>query len=139
MAGAFTVDSGLVSLNEANTIGSVGVTTGGLLAFGNTGALGAGHGRAKRRRTHRHRRWTSATRSHFRELRGSRPHGTMLYEDAIDAISASTILMIGSLGEGGTILWHTNAGSIITFPVGGIYVQLGTVRGRGRNPFVPSG
>jgi hypothetical protein len=55
MAGAFTVDSGLVSLNEANTIGSVRVT-GGLLAFGNTGALGAGHGRVKRRRTHRHRR-----------------------------------------------------------------------------------
>jgi hypothetical protein len=31
----------LVSLDEANTIGTVGVT-GGVLAFGNTGALGAG-------------------------------------------------------------------------------------------------
>jgi hypothetical protein len=35
MAGAFTVDSGLVSLNEANTTGTVGVT-GDVLAFGNT-------------------------------------------------------------------------------------------------------
>jgi hypothetical protein len=34
MAGAF-VDSGLVSLNEANTTGTVGVT-GDVLAFGNT-------------------------------------------------------------------------------------------------------
>ena len=51
----------------------------------------------------------------------------MLYEDAIDAISASTILKIGWLGEDGTILWHTNAGSIIPFPAGGVYVQLGTL------------
>jgi hypothetical protein len=51
----------------------------------------------------------------------------MLYEDAIDAISASTILKIGSLGEDGIILWHTNAGSIIPFPVGGVYVQLETL------------
>ena len=51
----------------------------------------------------------------------------MLYEDAIDAISASTLLKIGWLGEDGTILWHTNAGSIIPFPAGGVYVQLGTL------------
>ena len=41
MAGALTVDSGLVSLNKANTIGSVALA-GGVLAFGNGGALGAG-------------------------------------------------------------------------------------------------
>jgi hypothetical protein len=51
----------------------------------------------------------------------------MLYEDAIDAISASTLLRIGSLGEDETILWHTNGGSIIAFRVGGVYVQLGTL------------
>ena len=41
MSGALTVDSGFVSLNEANTIGSVALA-GGTLAFGNGGALGAG-------------------------------------------------------------------------------------------------
>ena len=41
MGGALTVDSGLVSLNEANTIGSVAVS-GGVLAFGAGGALGTG-------------------------------------------------------------------------------------------------
>ena len=41
MTGALTVDAGSVSLNEANTIGSVAVS-GGTLAFGNGGALGAG-------------------------------------------------------------------------------------------------
>ena len=41
MGGALTVDSGFVSLNEANTIGSVSVT-GGVLAFGKGGALGTG-------------------------------------------------------------------------------------------------
>jgi hypothetical protein len=41
MAGALTVDSGFVSLNKANTIGSVSIA-GGALAFGNGAALGAG-------------------------------------------------------------------------------------------------
>jgi hypothetical protein len=41
VAGALTVNSGFVSLNEANTIGSVDLT-GGVLAFGNAGTLGAG-------------------------------------------------------------------------------------------------
>src|SRR5580698_8937341 len=41
MAGTLTVDSGFVSLNKANTIGGVAIA-GGRLAFGNSGALGAG-------------------------------------------------------------------------------------------------
>jgi hypothetical protein len=41
ITGALTVNSGLVSLNEANTIGNVSVK-GGELAFGAAGALGAG-------------------------------------------------------------------------------------------------
>ena len=40
VAGTLTVNSGLVSLNEANSIGSVAVT-GGVLEVGNSGALGA--------------------------------------------------------------------------------------------------
>ena len=41
VADALTVSSGLVSLNEANTIGVV-IINGGTLAFGNSRALGAG-------------------------------------------------------------------------------------------------
>ena|SRR3984885_2820651 len=72
MAGAF-VDSGLVSLNEANTTGTVGVT-GDVLAFGNTGALGAGTVALSGGELIAIADETSAMRSHFRELRGSRPH-----------------------------------------------------------------
>ena len=54
MGGALTVDSSLASHNEANTIGSVGVA-GGVLAFGNADALGAGTAALSGRRTHRHR------------------------------------------------------------------------------------
>jgi hypothetical protein len=72
MAGAF-VDSGLVSLNEANTTGTVGVT-GGVLAFGNTGALGTGTVALSGGELIATADETSAMRSHFRELRGSRPH-----------------------------------------------------------------
>jgi hypothetical protein len=72
MAGAF-VDSGLVSRNEANTTGTVGVT-GDVLAFGNTGALGAGTVALSGGELIAIADETSAMRSHFRELRGSRPH-----------------------------------------------------------------
>ena len=41
MAGGLNVESGFVSLNEANSIGGVRVT-GGVLAFGNGGGLGTG-------------------------------------------------------------------------------------------------
>ena len=41
VADALTVSSGLVSLNDANTIGVV-IINGGTLAFGNSRALGAG-------------------------------------------------------------------------------------------------
>jgi hypothetical protein len=41
IGGALTVDSGLVSLNKANAIGSVSLIN-GVLAFGNAGALGTG-------------------------------------------------------------------------------------------------
>jgi hypothetical protein len=62
----------------------------------------------------------------------------MLYEDAIDAISASTILKIGWLGEDGTILWHTNAGSIIPSPLAAFTSNSGRSRPR-TQPFHPSG
>src|SRR5258708_1609572 len=41
IGGALTVNAGFVSLNEANAIGSVAIA-GGVLAFGNGAALGAG-------------------------------------------------------------------------------------------------
>jgi hypothetical protein len=42
IAGAFDVESGLVSLNEANTIGGVVFVLSGVLDLGNPGALGGG-------------------------------------------------------------------------------------------------
>jgi hypothetical protein len=72
MAGAFTVDSRLVAVDEANTIGTVGVTGGGL-AFGNTGTLGAGTVALSGGELIAIADETSAMRSHLRELRGSRP------------------------------------------------------------------
>jgi autotransporter-associated beta strand protein len=42
MTGGLTVDSGFVSLNDANTIGGGVGVAGGVLAFGNANALGAG-------------------------------------------------------------------------------------------------
>jgi hypothetical protein len=41
LTGTLLVNSGFLSLNEANRIGAVRIT-GGVLAFGNAGALGAG-------------------------------------------------------------------------------------------------
>src|ERR1700722_2507143 len=43
IAGALHVDSGLVALNKANTIGSVTLAATGILAVGNGGALGTGN------------------------------------------------------------------------------------------------
>ena len=72
MAGALTVDSGLVSLNKANTIGSVALA-GGVLAFGKP-ARWARPGHRERRRTARDRERNPRQRSSpFRQLRPSPP------------------------------------------------------------------
>jgi hypothetical protein len=72
MTGALTVNSGFVSLNEANTIGNVALA-GGVLAFGNGAALGAGTVALSGGELLGTANETTATRSPFRGLRPLRP------------------------------------------------------------------
>jgi len=130
IGGALTVNSGFVSLNQANTIGSVALT-GGVLAVGNSGALGGGTiamsggellGAA------------NETLANQLSLSGTSTiaaaHGTTLNENPTTySISANTTLNFGSPGEDGTVLWHTNSGSSISFPFPGVTVQAGTLKG----------
>jgi autotransporter-associated beta strand protein len=130
LTGALTVDSGFVSLNEANSIGSVALT-GGVLAFGNGGALGAGKvtlsggellGTA------------NETLTNALSFSGSSTiaaaHGTTLNENASSlSVAASSTLNFGALGEDGTILWHTSASSTFNSPLPVIDVQAGTLKG----------
>jgi hypothetical protein len=130
IGGALTVNSGFVSLNQANTIGSVALT-GGVLAVGNSGALGGGTiamsggellGTA------------NETLGNQLSLSGTSTiaaaHGTTLNENPTNySISANTTLNFGSAGQDGTVLWHTNSGSSIGFPFPGVTVQAGTLKG----------
>jgi hypothetical protein len=43
-------------------------------------------------------------------------------------INANTMLNISSVGEDGTILWHTNGGSNVSFRVGNIHVEVGALK-----------
>ena len=118
-----------MSLNQANTIGSVALT-GGVLAVGNSGALGGGTiamsggellGTA------------NETLGNQLSLSGTSTiaaaHGTTLNENAPSyAIGANTTLNFGSAGQDGTVLWHTNTGNI-SFPFPGVTVQAGTLKG----------
>ena len=129
MAGALTVDSGFVSLNEANTIGSVALV-GGVLAFGNGCALGAGTVALSGGEL---LATANETLTNALQLSGTSTiaaaHGTTLNENAPSYnISGSSTLNFGALGEDGTILWHTNTGSI-TAPDPTINIQAGTLEG----------
>ena len=113
MTGALTVDSGFVSLNEANSIGSVAVS-GGMLAFGNGGALGGG---AVALSGGELLATANETLTNALSFSGSSTiaaaHGTTLNENASSmSIAASSTLNFGALGEDGTILWHTPAASL---------------------------
>jgi autotransporter-associated beta strand protein len=134
MAGALTVNSGFVSLNEANTIGSVALS-GGELAFGNGGALGAGIvtvSGGELLGTANETLGNALTVSGTSTIAAT--HGTTLNENASTyAISANTTLNFGSPGEDGTVLWHTNTGSSISFPFNGVHVQAGMLAGADAN------
>ena len=106
IAGALTVDSGFVSLNEANQIGSVDVT-GGELAFGAAGALGAGTititgGELLAT--------TSVTLSNPLSLSGiptiAAAHGTTLNEDTSSFDLDASTLNFGAVGQDGVVVWH---------------------------------
>jgi hypothetical protein len=106
VADALTVSSGLVSLNEANTIGVV-IINGGTLAFGNSRALGAGTldlSGAELLAT------ANETLSNVLVLSESSTiaaeHGTTLTEKSPGtSVAAGSTLNIGALGQDGTIVW----------------------------------
>jgi autotransporter-associated beta strand protein len=113
MAGAVTVDSGLVSLNQANTIGSV-TLAGGTLAFANGGALGTGTVTqsggellATANETLTNALSFSGTSTIAAE------HGTTLNENVSYIwIKANSTLNFGALGQDGVVLWHASGYSI---------------------------
>ncbi|HLX97069.1 MAG TPA: VCBS repeat-containing protein [Roseiarcus sp.] len=130
VSGALTVDSGFVSLNEANTIGSVSVGA-ATLAIGAAGALGTG---AVTVNGGELLGTANATFANALSLSGNvtiaAANGTTLNENSSSyQLAANTILNFGAAGEGGTILWHTGAGSIINTPVGDITIQAGALEG----------
>jgi autotransporter-associated beta strand protein len=130
MSGALTMDAGFVSLNEANTIGSVTVA-GGTLAFGNGGALGAGTITLSGGELLAS---ANETLTNALSFSGSSTiaaaHGTTLAENASSInIAASSTLNFGALGEDGTILWHTPGSINFGSPLPVINVQAGTLKG----------
>jgi autotransporter-associated beta strand protein len=122
------VMSGLVSLNKANTMGSV-TLAGGTLAVGNAGALG-----------------TSTVTQSGGELLGTAnetltnifawsgsstiaaAHGTTLIQKGADAIAAGSTLNFGAPGQDGTVVWGVTFGSI-SAPFPAINVEAGTLKG----------
>jgi hypothetical protein len=125
---ALTVNSGLVSLNEANTIGSVALT-GGVLAFGIGGALGTGTLTQSGGELLATETLTNAL-SLSQSSTIAAAHGTTLTENASSlGIAASSTLNFGALGQEGTILWHTPESSTFGSPLPAINVQAGTLKG----------
>ena len=130
VTGALTVDSGFVSLNEANTIGSVALA-GGTLAIGNGSALGAGTVSLSGGEL---LATANETLKNALSFSGSSTiaaaHGTTLTENASSlSIAANSTLNFGALGEDGTILWHVPEGTTFASPLPAINVQAGTLKG----------
>jgi autotransporter-associated beta strand protein len=132
MNGALTVNSGFVSLNEANTIGSIALA-GGVLAFGNAGALGAGTvalSGGELLGTANETLSNGLTFSGTSTIAAA--HGTTLNENAsFQSTAANAVLNFGSVGEDGTILWHTG-GAAFALPIS-VNVQAGTLKAADNN------
>ena len=114
MTGALTLDAGFVSLNEANTIGSV-TLTGGVLAFGAADALGNPADQPSGVTVSGGELLATAneTLSNALTFTGTSTiaaaHGTTLSlsQDAL-AIDAHSTLNFGALGQDGVVLWNVS-------------------------------
>ena len=105
MAGALTVNSGFVSLNEANTIGSV-TLAGGMLAIGNGSALGAGTvsmSGGELLGTANETLGNALVFSGTSTIAAA--HGTTLNKTGFGSIGTSSTLNFGAPGEDGVIVW----------------------------------
>jgi hypothetical protein len=104
---ALHVDSGLVSLNKANNIGSVSLGPGAELTVGNAGALGTGtvtQSGGELLAT------ASETLTNVLSLSGdlsiAAAHGTTLTEKASDySVAGGSTLNFGAPGQDGTVIW----------------------------------
>jgi hypothetical protein len=107
MSGSLTVASGLVSLNRANTIGSVALN-GGVLAFGDGGALGAGtitFSGGELLATANETLTNTLTFSGSATIAAA--HGTTLNENASAmGINQNSTLNFGAAGQDGVIIGH---------------------------------
>jgi autotransporter-associated beta strand protein len=123
---ALTVDSGSVSLNEANTIGNV-IVTGGTLAFGNGGALGAGNVSLSGGEL---LATASETLSNGLSFSGTSTiaaaHGTTLSATGSLFINANSTLNFGAPGQDGVVSWAP-AGYSISKPIT-VNVVAGTLK-----------
>ena len=112
MAGALTVNSGFLSLNQANTIGSVAVA-GGVIAFGNGAALGTGTVTESGGKL---LAAASETLSNALNLSGASTtaaaHGTTLTETGFASVAANSTLNFGALGQDGVVVWNPGGYSI---------------------------
>ena len=122
---------GVTSINTANTYTGGTTILAGTLAFGNGRALGSGtvalsFGELLAT--------ANETLTNALSLSGTSTiaaaHGkTLNVDESTLTIAAHSTLNIGSVGEDGTVLWHTsNNGSSITSPFLGVHVQAGTLK-----------
>ena len=122
---------GVTSINAANTYTGGTTILAGTLAIGKTGALGAGTVSLSSGEL---LATANETLTNALSLAGTSTiaaaHGKTLNVDELTlTIAAHSTLNIGSVGEDGTVLWHTsNNGSSITSPFLGVHVQAGTLK-----------
>ena len=130
IAGALRVEAGSVSLNKANTIGSVTLAAGAELVVGNGGALGTGLvtqtggellGTGNETLTNRFS-WSGTSTI-------AAAHGTTLTEQASSyIINGSSTLNFGAPGQDGTVVWAATDGTTV-LPAPAINVEAGTLKG----------
>ena len=122
---------GVTSINAANTYTGGTTILAGTLAIGKAGALGAGTVSLSGGEL---LATANETLTNALSLSGTSTiaaaHGkTLSVDESTLTIAAHSTLNIGSVGEDGTVLWHTsNNGSSITSPFLGVHVQAGTLK-----------
>jgi hypothetical protein len=130
MVRALTVEAGSVSFNTANIIGSV-VQSGGVIAFSNGGALGAGTVSMTGGELLGAANVTLGNTLNFSVTATlAATHGTTLNEDSTTyTLGRNTTLDIGSQGEDGTVVWSTSNTSTVVLPTtDSVNVQAGTLK-----------
>src|SRR6185437_1506771 len=134
ISGSGTVEqfgTGVTSINTANAYSGGTTITAGTLAIGNGSALGSGTVSLSGGELLGTANETVANQLAFSGTSTiAAAHGTTLNENAPNySINSNTTLNFGSVGEDGTVLWHTGSGSSIGFPFPGVHVQSGTLKG----------